>query len=34
MNILWKGAAALGLAITAMGVGAGPAQAQYYGGYD
>jgi len=34
MNILWKGAAALGLAITAMGVGAAPAQAQYYGGYD
>ena len=33
MNILWKGAAALGLAITAMGVGAGSAQAQYYGGY-
>lgn len=34
MNILWKGAAALGLAITAMGVSAAPAQAQYYGGYD
>ncbi|WP_150291215.1 hypothetical protein [Sphingobium estronivorans] len=33
MNILWKGAAALGLAITAMGIGAAPAQAQYYGGY-
>ncbi|KKW93162.1 MULTISPECIES: hypothetical protein [Sphingobium] len=32
MNILWKGAAALGLAITAMGVSAAPAQAQYYGG--
>lgn len=32
MNILWKGAAALGLAVTAMGVSATPAQAQYYGG--
>ncbi|WP_022682047.1 hypothetical protein [Sphingobium bisphenolivorans] len=31
MNILWKGAAALGLAITAMSVSAAPAQAQYYG---
>lgn len=30
MNIFWKGAAALSLAITAMGVSAAPAQAQYY----
>lgn len=30
MNILWKGAAVLGLAISAIGVSA-PAQAQYYG---
>lgn len=33
MNILWKGAATLGLAITALGATAAPAQAQYYGGY-
>lgn len=31
MNILWKGAAALSLAITALGATAAPAQAQYYG---
>lgn len=31
MNILWKGAAALGLAITALGATVAPAQAQYYG---
>lgn len=31
MTILWKGAAALGLAITALGATAAPAQAQYYG---
>ncbi|WP_340264818.1 hypothetical protein [Sphingobium mellinum] len=31
MNILWKGAAALGLTITALGAAAVPAQAQYYG---
>ncbi|KEQ53080.1 hypothetical protein [Sphingobium chlorophenolicum] len=31
MNILWKGAAVLGLTVAAMG--AAPAQAQYYGGY-
>lgn len=31
MNIVWKGAAALGLAITALGATAAPAQAQYYG---
>ncbi|MGE4322239.1 MAG: hypothetical protein AB7E60_04340 [Sphingobium sp.] len=33
MTLFWKGAAALGLAIAAIGVGAVPAQAQYYGGH-
>ena len=33
MNILWKGAVAVGLSITALGATAAPAQAQYYGGY-
>ena len=33
MNIFVKGAAALGLTITALGAAAVPAQAQYYGGY-
>ena len=31
MTILWKGAAALGLAIAALGATAAPAQVQYYG---
>ena len=33
MNIFVKGAMALGLAITALGATAAPAQAQYRGGY-
>ncbi len=32
MNLFWKGAAALSLAITGLGAAAAPAQAQYYGG--
>lgn len=32
MNLFWKGAAALSLAITGLGAAAVPAQAQYYGG--
>lgn len=32
MNIFWKGAAALTLAVTGIGAAAVPAQAQYYGG--
>ncbi|MEC3951269.1 hypothetical protein [Sphingobium sp. HWE2-09] len=32
MNIFWKGAAALSLALTGLGAAAVPAQAQYYGG--
>ena len=31
MTFMWKGAAALGLAITALSATATPAQAQYYG---
>lgn len=37
MNLLWKGAAVLGLAVAGLGAAATPAQAQYYrdyGGYD
>lgn len=33
MNMFWKGAAALSLAITGLGAAAAPAQAQYYGGH-
>lgn len=32
MNLFWKGAAALSLAITGLGAAAVPAQAQYYSG--
>ncbi len=32
MNLFWKGAAALSLAITGLGAAAVPAQAQHYGG--
>ncbi|MEC3909920.1 hypothetical protein U5A82_05370 [Sphingobium sp. CR2-8] len=31
MNLFWKGAAALSLAVTGLGAMAVPAQAQYYG---
>ena len=34
MNLFWKGAAVLGLALTGIGATAVPAQAQYYGGRD
>ncbi|BBD99936.1 hypothetical protein SAMIE_1034370 [Sphingobium amiense] len=32
MNIFWKGAAAITLAVAGLGAAAVPAQAQYYGG--
>jgi hypothetical protein len=33
MNILWKGVAAISLALAGIGATAAPAQAQYYGGH-
>lgn len=34
MNILWKGAVALGLTVASLSAAVAPAQAQYYGGGD